>query len=196
MPGNPSTTTRWGGVELLERAIGYTLGNLLLVRPRRDAMSAPTPCAEWDLHALLQHMNHSLVALQEAADVRRVARADEADSAEDLVATLRDRACRLLGGWTGTRDDGAISVDGRPLTANVLTSAGALEIVVHGWDVARACRTDRPIPDALAEDLLRIAPVLVTEADRPARFAAPVEGPPSAAPGDRLLRFLGRDPGR
>ncbi len=194
MPGNPSTTTRWGGVELLERAIGYTLGNLLLVRP--DAMSAPTPCAEWDLHALLQHMNHSLVALQEAADVRRVARADEPDSAEDLVATLRDRACRLLGGWTGTRDDGAISVDGRPLTANVLTSAGALEIVVHGWDVARACRTDRPIPDALAEDLLRIAPVLVTEADRPARFAAPVEGPPSAAPGDRLLRLLGRDPGR
>lgn len=192
MSGTSSTTSRWGGVELLERAIGYTLGSLRLVRP--ELMSAPTPCEDWDLHGLLQHMNRSLLALQEAADVRRVARTDEPDTVRDPVAALRHRACQLLGGWAGARPGGPISIAGRPLTADVLTSAGALEVVVHGWDVGRACGVDRPIPDALAEDLLLIAPVLVTEADRPARFADVVELPSSASAGSRLLAFLGRDP--
>ena len=36
-------------VALLERAMGYTLGSLVLVTP--DDMANPTPCAAWDLRA-------------------------------------------------------------------------------------------------------------------------------------------------
>jgi hypothetical protein len=36
-------------VALLERAVGYTVGGLPPVTP--GAMSNPTPCREWDLHA-------------------------------------------------------------------------------------------------------------------------------------------------
>ena len=60
----------WGGVELLERAIGYTRGSLALVTP--ELMSAPTPCDHWDLRALLEHMDDSLTSLHEAGAVRRV----------------------------------------------------------------------------------------------------------------------------
>ena len=45
-----------GGFALLERAMGYTLGGLVLVRP--EDMVARTPCAAWDLRTLLLHMNH------------------------------------------------------------------------------------------------------------------------------------------
>jgi uncharacterized protein (TIGR03086 family) len=191
MTSHPVTSI-WGGVELIERAIGYTRGCLQLVTP--DLMSAPTPCPEWDLRTLLDHMNDSMQALEEAAAVRRVWVGVTADPAVDPVAALKDRACRLLAAWSREQDDSNVSVDGRPLTQRVLFSAGALEIVGHGWDVAAACRVRRTVPAALAETLLRVAPILVTDNDRPERFGWPVPVAPTAPPGDRLIGFLGRTP--
>lgn len=193
-------TTRasaWGGVELLERAIGYTRGTLALVTPER--MAAATPCAGWDLRRLLAHMEDSLASLHEAGSVRRV-RVDVTPAGPtDLVGSLRVRSCQLLADWTRDWSAGPLEsasadvlVGGRPITPAVLTSAGAMEIAVHGWDVAAACGERRPLPDRLARDLLRIAPVLVTPEDRPARFGPELPVPPGAAPGERLLAFLGR----
>lgn len=183
-----------GGVALLERAINYTLGSLRLITP--EAMSRPTPCREWDLRALLAHMNDSLLALHEAIDLGHVDlhRTDLGAQDADPVATLRDRACLLLGAWTNAEGDESVSIAGFSLTTGIVSSAGALEIAGHGWDVARACGRDRPIPASLAEDMLPLAREFVTEFDRPERFAEPVDVPAAAGPGDRLVAFLGRAP--
>ena len=68
------------------------------------------------------------------------------------------------------------------------------EIVIHGWDVARACGDRRPLPDDLAAVLLRHAPALVTPDDRGRRFADPVAVPTRCSPSDRLLAYTGRAP--
>jgi uncharacterized protein (TIGR03086 family) len=186
-----------GGIGLFERAITYMLGSLHLVTP--DALSQPTPCAGWDLRTLLAHMNDSLIALQEAADIGRVGLDvpnGESGFAVDAVATLRNRACQLLGAWTNARTNHAVSIAGRTLTAAIVAGTGAIEVAVHGWDVAIACGRNRPIPRSLAEEMLDLSPLLVTEADRPNRFAAPVAVPPTAGPADRLIAFLGRHPYR
>ena len=112
----------------------------------------------------------------------------------DPVARLRDRARRVLGAWTRADGHEVISIAGRPLPASILTSTGAIEVAVHGWDVARACGQHRPIPPLLAQELLEVAPLLVTQADRPARFAAPVRVSRLASPSERLIAYLGRDP--
>lgn len=189
----------WGGVELLERAIGYTRGSLALVTP--ELMSAPTPCDRWDLHALLEHMDDSLMSLHEAGAVRRVWLDEAERSGAGLVDSIRHRACQLLAEWSADWESsmsGAgsadVLVDGRPLTTPVLTSAGALEVAVHGWDVAVACGAQRPLPEELAADLLRVAPVLVTPFDRPGRFAPALTTQPGDSASDRLLAFLGRRP--
>jgi uncharacterized protein (TIGR03086 family) len=180
-----------GGLALLERAITYALGNLPAVTP--ETLSRPTPCRDWDLRTLLAHMNDSLLALHEAADLGRVDLEPVENPGGDPVAALRGSACRLLGAWAGS-PGGGVAVADLPLTAAIVTTAGAVEIAVHGWDVARACGLDRPVPAALAEELLPLSALLVTEADRPARFAAAVTAPPSAPPGDRLVAYLGRVP--
>jgi hypothetical protein len=69
-----------------------------------------------------------------------------------------------------------------------------VEVAVHGWDVARACGVDRPIPPALAGELLELCPLLVDDADRPGRFGPPADPSRWARPGDRLVAFLGRCP--
>jgi uncharacterized protein (TIGR03086 family) len=190
------------GVELLERAMSYTLGSLSLATPA--AMSNPTPCRHWDLRALLLHMNDSVLALHEAVAAGHVGLDPAAgcpdpagrfaDPATDPVLTLRNRGCQMIGAWAGARGHDEISIADRALTPGIVAATGAVEIAVHGWDVGRACGRDRPLPPALAGTLLELCPLLVTAADRPVRFAAPVDVSPMASPSDRLVAFLGRRP--
>lgn len=180
------------GVGLLERSIGYTLGSLHLVRG--GALDVPTPCREWSLRGLLEHLYDSLGSLTEAVEDGAVELAPSFDAGADPVAGARSRAARLLGAWTAAGVPDRTSVAGRPLATRIVAATGALEIAVHGWDVARACGRDHPIPDELAAELLRFAPLVVTDADRPSRFAPPAPVSPAAPPGCRLVAFLGRDP--
>jgi uncharacterized protein (TIGR03086 family) len=205
-----ATSVVTGGVALLERAMGYTLGSLLLVTP--ESMSRATPCDDWDLRALLAHMNESLCTLHEAVAFGHVdldatsdpgglsadqanPHADYGDPARDPVATLRNRACAMVGAWANARDPGHIAIADRPLSAGIVAAAGAVEVAVHGWDVARACGRDSPVPSALAGELLDLCQVLVRDADRPTRFAAPIDlSRGLASPSDRLVAYLGRRP--
>jgi uncharacterized protein (TIGR03086 family) len=207
MTAHEPATALVAGVALLERAIGYTLGSLLLATP--EHLRRPTPCADWDLAQLLDHMHDSLLALHEATTGRwvgltAVSRAQEPVSTLEVVNRLRDRACRLLGEWSRTgpvdaapgphAEDALVSVAGRTLPSSLVAVAGALEIAVHGWDVAQACGQPRAIPSPLADELLELAPLLVRPADRPGRFAAPVEPTAWTPAGGRLVAFLGRRP--
>jgi hypothetical protein len=73
---------------------------------------------------------------------------------------------------------------------------GAIEIIVHGWDIQVACGARQPIPPGLAAVLLPITPLLITPDIRPGLFAGPVRLPGPACPGDQLAAFLGRQPRR
>ncbi|WP_116949902.1 TIGR03086 family metal-binding protein [Jiangella endophytica] len=179
--------------ELLERALGYATVSLGLVRPA--LLSRPTPCAGWDLRALLAHLNDSLLALLEATGSGRVAAPAAADPAAeaDPVGTLRERARLLLARCATGAGPDVVAVEDRSVTARVVAAAGALEIAVHGWDVARACGADRPLPPSFALRLLGVSSLLVGDADRPVRFAPPVPVTGGDAADVRLLAFLGRD---
>ena len=48
---------------------------------------------------------------------------------------------------------------------------------------------------ALAADLLQVAPLLVAGSGRAPLFAPPVAVAPGSGPSDRLVAFLGRNPG-
>jgi uncharacterized protein (TIGR03086 family) len=201
MTGTRPPAALSGGVALLERALGYALGQLHAVTSAD--LSRPTPCREWDLRGLLIHMDDSLTALQEALDLARVGPAaaagraapayGPAGSAVSLTGTLRAHAGRLLGALAGAGER-LVWVGGFPVPASVVASAGAVDLAVHGWDVGRACGRAQPIPEPLAEEMLQIAPLLVTCADRPALFAPPVPVPRLASASDRLVGYLGRDP--
>ncbi|NYG59612.1 uncharacterized protein (TIGR03086 family) [Nocardioides daedukensis] len=174
-------------VELLERAIGYTRGTLGTVTD--DLMSRRTPCADWDLAALLAHMSDGLDAFTEAS--RGHIDIAPAPPADTTVGELREKACTLLGAWTSPAVISA-RLGALVLDSGLLLRVGALEIAVHGWDVGQATGVGTPIPAGLARNLLPVARQVVTDDDRPGRFGAPITITEDVEPALRLLSRLGR----
>jgi hypothetical protein len=124
------------------------------------------------------------------------ARTDTGETGTARAETPQTRAAGAETAQTGADDrPEIIAIADRRLTLGLMTGVGALEMAVHGWDLSRACGHCRPIPAPLATSLLRISPLLVPHTGRAPLFGPPVTVPPMATPSDRLVAYLGRDPG-
>jgi uncharacterized protein (TIGR03086 family) len=176
-------------VGLLERSVAYALGSVHAVSPAM--LSRSTPCHSWDLRTLLAHTNDSLSVLCEGAD-GAIAR-PRPDRPAELTSTFRARATWALGAWSAGAA-GRVTIGDASLPSAVVAGAGAIEIAVHGWDIAMACGRYRAIPSSLAEALLSLCPLLVAETGRHPMFGPPVSVHALATPGDRLVALLGRAP--
>jgi uncharacterized protein (TIGR03086 family) len=185
-----------GAITLLASAIGYALAACVQVAP--GEMTRPTPCADWDLEALLAHLAASMADLESALrtghlDLEPGDPATPDPDCDDPVELLRDQAANLLFACYAHHDPNRfVLVGGLPLPAGIVTCTGAVEIAVHGWDVRAARGRGGPIPPALATRMLRLSPLLVT--GREGLFGAPVPVPAQASPCDQLVAYLGRHP--
>jgi uncharacterized protein (TIGR03086 family) len=176
----------------LRRAGNYALNAIDTVTP--DVLGRPTPCSEWDLHTLLRHVCESVAALHESLDTGRVdlyPMDDQATSA-DPAWVLRHRVTTLIDQWPATGTAPAITIADHSLDLSAITGVAAIEIAVHGWDIAQASGHPRSIPPDLATDLLPISALLVPDGNRHPLFAPPVQPSPNAGPCEELLAFLGR----
>jgi uncharacterized protein (TIGR03086 family) len=189
-----------GSVVLLAGAISYMLGVCAPIGP--GEMTLPTPCADWNLAMLLGHLAQSMADLETALRTGQLDLDEPASAGGDPVEVLRDGAAQLLcAGYCFGGPERFVAVGGLPMPAGLVACTGAVEIAVHGWDVSAArARAGRdanargtPIPAGLAARMLRLSPLLV--AAREGLFAVPVEVPAQASPGDRLVGYLGRNPG-
>ena len=153
-------------------------------------LGARTPCRDYDVAALAEHLVGSVTRISAAAGVAFAASTDP-----HVIRRVVSAGCAALSGWQRRGVDGAVVFGGRSLPAGDLLGVIALEFVVHGWDLATAVGSSVRVPDDLAEDLLRLAHRTVTpESRRVAGFDEPVIVGDDAIPLDRLLAFTGRDP--
>lgn len=182
---------------VLAAAARYLFKNLLLVRERD--LAAPTPCPEWDLRHLLWHTRASLADAADVLTAGKLPAPPDADAAagRDPVGALRLGIVDFLLASASMPTAGRpCEVQGRNLPARVVVYVGAIEMALHAWDVAQACRADRPIPSELAFSLLWVSPPLAEAGLRGNVFAEPLTPPATATPSDQLLALFGRQPER
>ena len=186
LPG-PRPTRPDPGVELLERAVAYTRGALVTITPGH--LHLPTPCAEWRLADLLAHMEDGLDAFAEGAAGSIGLRPAPTARLPDLIASLQTKACGLLGAWTSIETP-VVEIGGHPVAVATISRLAALEVSVHGWDVARTTGYDVAVPDDLADALLPTA--LAVALEQTNEFGPPIPVSADAAPSRRLFALLGR----
>ncbi len=196
-----SSTSPPAPVAVLDSAVTWTRACLQLARSSPPTL--PTPCSDWDLGGLLAHLEDSLVAFGEAAGGQVRVTGDAAGPAigPDTgpepgwhVDRLVRRAGETRTAWLRRLTSAPVGVGELALGRDTVVLVGALEIAVHGWDVAAAVGTTRPLPEELASRLYAVAQAVVTPGDRGTRFAPAVPWRPDATVGDRLLAHLGRRP--
>jgi len=177
----------------------------LVARVTDDELGNPTPCPAYTVGDLVEHVGGLALAFTAAANKERSKYNEEPapGSAERLGDDWRTRIPRDLANlaqawrapeaWTGmTRIAGGDS------PSSVVGLVAADELVVHGWDVARATRQPYdPEPEVLAAARSFLA--MFASPDAPAgpevAFGPSRPMPDDAPPLDRVVALAGRDPG-
>ncbi|MGW0178820.1 TIGR03086 family metal-binding protein [Nocardia sp. NPDC003345] len=169
----------------------------LMTAVRPDQWADPTPCAEFDVRALLEHLSchpAKIAATAHGDDPRQLpshAAIDASRPGEDYLK----RAVSALDQWA---DDALLT---RPVTAPWGAAPGGLalggylmETVAHGWDLAVATGQPAEADPALVAKAQAVADRALSDAFRGPRspFGPRVEPRPEAGPTDRLAAFLGR----
>jgi uncharacterized protein (TIGR03086 family) len=183
----------------LERACATTQPVVARVTP--DQYRLGTPCTDWDVHDLLNHLVGTL-ALGRAllGDVApEVAMGPGQLPTDDLVGDDPGGAYRRgVAALLAAVDDGAFArTHTTPLgemPGAALAGFTVLDIVVHGWDLGRATGRPVAVDAALAEELLGFARQAFASQPRGGLLRPEVAVPAGAGPTERLVAFTGRTP--
>ncbi|MEV8404692.1 TIGR03086 family metal-binding protein [Streptomyces niveus] len=177
---------------LLETAAADALPVLRGVRD--DQLALPTPCAEYDVHGLLDHLfqvitNFQVLAAKGESDFGAAAERLGDDRSERFAAEIAG----LIGAWAAPgAEDGLTGAMNMP--ARTVGSMALGDLAVHSWDLARA--TGQPyepaaaVVAALGEEFTALAPMARTMNV----FGAPFPVGQDATPFESLLAETGRDP--
>jgi len=184
-------------IALLDRALDQTAGLLAAVDASQAGLA--TPCAEWDVRALVSHLagqdlrNFLVAARGESADWQ--APADEIG--DDWAAAFRDRAESLRAAWRAADLDRLVAGAGGEAPLRFRADQQITELAVHDWDLAKATGQPTELDPALAEHGLNWSRQMLRPEFRGPDKAFGVEVPvPEDAPVyDRLAGWFGRDPG-
>jgi uncharacterized protein (TIGR03086 family) len=157
----------------------------------RDDLSLPTPCGDFDVAQLTDHLVDTITSIGAAVG---------ADSAQPGADDSVER--RIVTAGRATLDalhrhglDGTATWHGDEWPVKTLAGVLSFGLLVHGWDFAAATGHPIKVPDSLADYVFGLAEELLTPQRRAnGEFAAPVEPPDGADGVERLVAFSGRNP--
>jgi uncharacterized protein (TIGR03086 family) len=151
-------------------------------------LDAPTPCEEWTVRQLLNHMLETQRYFTGAAKGEDVAPPGPVPPpllSDDPVSDFRNGREELLSVYG---QDGVVDKTGPAL------AIAFADQLLHGWDLARATDQDAHMPDGLAEAALAGIHGRFTEEQRQGIFKPEVAVAEDAPAQDRLLAYTGRVP--
>jgi uncharacterized protein (TIGR03086 family) len=165
-------------------------------------MDAPTPCTEWDVRTLLNHvigtlwLAEGLFGDQAPRYPMAPGGLPPADLAgEDPAAAYAEAAAAALAAAAG---DALTRTHVTPLgemSGPGLAGFTTLDILVHGWDLARATGQAADLDGRLAAHVLGFAErALATPESRSGRIGPTVPVAADTPVTERLVAFLGRQP--
>jgi len=175
--------------DLLDRYRTASEWTLSKVARAGKQLDAPTPCDDWDVQTLLNHMVDSQQYFVRSARGEK-ASPPSSDPPEGLIG-----------------DDPAAAYErGREETIDTFSEAGVIErtgpslgiafsdTLLHGWDVAKATGQDTTMPDGLAAAAYEMVHGAFTDEQRKGVFKPEIQVGDDASPQEKFLAYTGRDP--
>jgi len=153
-------------------------------------LDANTPCDEWDMRVLLSHMIQTqqyFSGVAQGGEVTPPSPHPPDLIGDDPVANFERARADVLRVFA---KPGIIEKTGPSL------GIAFSDVLVHGWDVARATQQDDTMPEGLPEAAYDMIHGRFTDDQRKGVFKPAVDVTEDASPQERLLAYTGRDPSR
>jgi uncharacterized protein (TIGR03086 family) len=177
----------------------------LVAGVRDDQLSASTPCADYPLAALIDHVDglsegFVLAARKQVppAGVDPTPSGDASRLRPDWRTAIPVRLDAMAAAWRDPAAwEGMTSAGGIDLPGEVCGTVAMDELVVHGWDVARATGQEFSVDDASVAAARAFVDQFSgpgTEGSRGGLFGPEVAVPADASPLEALICLSGRDP--
>ncbi|ANZ42256.1 TIGR03086 family protein [Lentzea guizhouensis] len=161
-------------------------------------LKAPTPCPEYTVGDLLDHVNGLSVAFTMAAlktPLEGTASGDATRLPLDFRESIPARLGELAAAWRAPQAwEGMTAAGGVDLPGEVAAGVALDEIVLHGWDLARATGQPFEVDPGLLEVVHGFVSSIGPEDRDGSLFGAAVEVGSNAPLLDRVLGLSGRDP--
>ncbi|MBT2535856.1 TIGR03086 family metal-binding protein [Arthrobacter sp. ISL-69] len=146
-----------------------------------------TPCEDFTVDALLDHLFGSIASIGKALDVTV---ADQPSATPE--ARIADAAQTTLEAFRARGTEGALDMGFAELPATLVANILNLELLVHAWDFATATGQELSVSPALSDYVLGLARNTISPQMRGKSFAAETLVDESAASMGRLVAFTGR----
>lgn len=161
-----------------------------------ELFDLPTPCSEWNVRQLLNHLLGMLRLGAALMSDQAPPGPDEDLTTGDVADTYRSGAEALLAATTPEALARAHSTPFGQMPGSLLAGFAALDVLVHGWDLAKATGQHADQDPSLAEPILDFAQQTISDemGTRAPRIGPLVPVAPDADATARLVAFLGRTP--
>ena len=166
-----------------------------------DQLTAPTPCPDYRVRDLLFHVLGLSVAFRDAArkDLGPTTATASTDLTPELPAQWRSaipaRLDELAAAWREPDAwEGMTQAGGVTLPASVAGQVALNELVVHGWDLARATGQAFDPAESAVRGSYEMLAASTEPAQREPIFGPVVPVPDEAPLLDRAIGLSGRDP--
>jgi uncharacterized protein (TIGR03086 family) len=182
----------------IARAAEPLVGIIRDIKP--SDLAAQTPCAEYDVRKLLNHLLFWGPSLEGAARKELVPPPAEAESELDLTAgwaeALETQLERTATAWSAPSAWDGVTHMGGPteLPSDLVGGMVVTELLVHGWDLARATGQHPDWDGKLVEYVHQEVVHTAAQGREMGVYGPEVTVPPSASTLDRVLGLTGRDP--
>ncbi|MFZ3598011.1 TIGR03086 family metal-binding protein [Streptomyces sp. BH104] len=155
-----------------------------------EQLSGPTPCPDYSVRELIAHVDDAARAFTGFARKEAPLLAEPGDRRESALKSVRalGDAWDDPAAWHGESEGPGITLTNEEWGKVALT-----EMVVHGWDLARATGQTLDLPEETLRACHDHVSGFLTEAAPPA-WGPPVETPADAPLIDRIVGLTGRRP--
>lgn len=162
-------------------------------------LDSPTPCADWDVRTLLNHLilwtSHSLERRAHGESAAPELTDRDFAAAPDFAAAYRAQLGSALAAWADPAVwDRELDLMGTKTPAADVAGLIIAELVLHGWDLATATGQDYSVSVRAAEAALRAVEASAELFRQYKGFADPLSAATGATALDGVLALSGRDP--
>ena len=179
--------------ERIEKATAVAGEKIDGVKP--EDFSKPTPCSEYDVKGLLNHVIGGMGMLHTAATGGKATPPEGNIVRDDPGAQYAEARTKLL---EALKEPGVFertwSMPFGEMPGKMMAGIAFLEHLTHAWDVAKATGQPTELPEDLVDECTEVVTPMDQMLRMPGVCGPKVEVAEDASKTDKLVAFMGRQP--